>query len=534
MPEKTCERCHLPIRKGEGYAETDIGTGKWVHWPSCPPSARVFPETTEVKEERVPNRVEINAFVSKIKFNLGGRTIDVYGDQGQILWGILESGGIPSEPNMVEINEFVSEIEFDLERMTIDVYGKNGRILWGVAGSRVSPSSPSFSSSHHSSPERICERCGKPIKEGETSAETDIGSGKYTHWPSCPPEEHVPKIEEKPSPQGEATIVDGLTWKDYYSLRDLRLLLWGLEKELVGKYGIIEAEPLASKVRELIKKKIEQVTSKIGSTPEHHSSFHNKFASVRETIAIDQIAIHDEKTFLENIRDIAKKFDPNKSIIENLRQQGFIAMTFGTTLGNSDPTYLNWYLVIDKPNGIIEVIEREPLYSTSEHHSSGNPYPPASTGNPEKHIPDEELLKWLHAAKLVYREQKDFYRAGPLVTFEAFKKAYELALERGLMKQPFTVWFGSEPPKETKLPKLYEFISYTIRNVPWQILEKLAAELTIFPNIYTERFGNSLNVQLRNPNVAPSESRLKFFEIASKYKVEHMLRGEMEEQFWMD
>jgi hypothetical protein len=74
-----------------------------------------------------------------------------------------------------------------------------------------------------------------------------------------------------PSP-GMTFIVDGLTLKDYYDLRDLRLLLMGLEKELIGKYGIIEAEPLSAKVRDLIKEKITEINNKIEASPEHHSN----------------------------------------------------------------------------------------------------------------------------------------------------------------------------------------------------------------------------------------------------------------------
>jgi predicted RNA-binding Zn-ribbon protein involved in translation (DUF1610 family) len=89
---------------------------------------------------------------------------------------------------------------------------------------------------------------------------------------------HNPGTPGGPNNSGE-TIVDGLTLKDYYDLRDLRLFLWGLEKELIGKYGVVEAEPLASKVRYLIKKNIEQITNKIDSTPEHHSPLSEENAS---------------------------------------------------------------------------------------------------------------------------------------------------------------------------------------------------------------------------------------------------------------
>jgi hypothetical protein len=82
----------------------------------------------------------------------------------------------------------------------------------------------------------------------------------------------ISKEDPPTTSPSEVFLVDGLSLKDYYDLRDLRLLLMGLEKELIGKYGIIEAEPLASKVRDLIKEKITQVTNKIGASPEHHSN----------------------------------------------------------------------------------------------------------------------------------------------------------------------------------------------------------------------------------------------------------------------
>jgi len=41
-------------------------------------------------EEREPgeNSVDINAYVSKIRFNLDRKTITVYGKDGRILWGV--------------------------------------------------------------------------------------------------------------------------------------------------------------------------------------------------------------------------------------------------------------------------------------------------------------------------------------------------------------------------------------------------------------------------------------------------------------
>jgi len=41
----------------------------------------------------------------------------------------------PREPgeNSVDINTYVSKIRFNLDRKTITVYGKDGRVIWGVS-----------------------------------------------------------------------------------------------------------------------------------------------------------------------------------------------------------------------------------------------------------------------------------------------------------------------------------------------------------------------------------------------------------------
>jgi len=43
-------------------------------------------------EEREPgsNSVDINAYVSKIRFNLARKTIDVYGKDGKLIWGVID------------------------------------------------------------------------------------------------------------------------------------------------------------------------------------------------------------------------------------------------------------------------------------------------------------------------------------------------------------------------------------------------------------------------------------------------------------
>jgi len=46
-----------------------------------------------------------------------------------------EEEAYPREPgwNSVDINTHVSKIRFNLKQHTINVYGKDGRIIWGVS-----------------------------------------------------------------------------------------------------------------------------------------------------------------------------------------------------------------------------------------------------------------------------------------------------------------------------------------------------------------------------------------------------------------
>jgi len=61
-------------------------------------------------------------------------------EEGPIRKRLREKGFLkrsPEEPrepgeNSVDINAYVSKIRFNLDRRTITVYGKDGRILWGV------------------------------------------------------------------------------------------------------------------------------------------------------------------------------------------------------------------------------------------------------------------------------------------------------------------------------------------------------------------------------------------------------------------
>lgn len=270
MSEKICEHCHQPIRKGESYAETDIGTGKWVHWPSCPPSARVFPEK-EVKEERLLNP---NEFIEPV---LGRCAYDSFFLVNDLYAGYTakcEHGSITVD--YADPKEIIKLAE--KSQMLISLAGD----AWKEVGR---------------------EGFGEIVDYAEATKllkQLSEKKGFRTRSSHSNPEK----------PLEEVFIVDGLTLKDYYDLRDLRLMLWGLEKELIGKHGIIEAEPLASKVRELIKKKVEQISNKIGSSPEHHSNpISREEAEAEINVLIDNLAeaIRKGGEIPDYLRDALKK-----------------------------------------------------------------------------------------------------------------------------------------------------------------------------------------------------------------------------------
>jgi len=289
LSEKICERCNQPIRKGEGYAETDIGTGKWVHWPSCPPSARVIPEATASARKKwaiekyyvfktsqkerpyqlqyqIEGQWDLKDFPThghmRYFMNLGEAQLPVHATRGTetVTWQPVD---VP-EPKLEEgtvWTQFEGKYSYTLIQPMfcsegLGLFDKTPQWVWRVT---------QWDSEKRDSKE--IDVTEKKLLEGHYSFPAP--GVELTPEGTRIPHQSNP---ENPHTPGEIQLVDGLTLKDYYDLRDLRLFLWGLEKELVGKYGIIEAEPLSSKVRELIKKKIEQVTSKIGSSPEHHSS----------------------------------------------------------------------------------------------------------------------------------------------------------------------------------------------------------------------------------------------------------------------
>jgi hypothetical protein len=67
----------------------------------------------------------------------------------------------------------------------------------------------------------------------------------------------------EPRKPEEIYITPKLTLKDYYDLRDLRLLLWTLESELCGKYGVSKACELATKLKPTIEAKLKELEAKL-------------------------------------------------------------------------------------------------------------------------------------------------------------------------------------------------------------------------------------------------------------------------------
>jgi hypothetical protein len=61
----------------------------------------------------------------------------------------------------------------------------------------------------------------------------------------------------------EVYITEKLTLKDFYDIRTLRLLLWTLESELCGKYGVSKACELATKLKPTIEAKLRELEAKL-------------------------------------------------------------------------------------------------------------------------------------------------------------------------------------------------------------------------------------------------------------------------------
>jgi len=61
----------------------------------------------------------------------------------------------------------------------------------------------------------------------------------------------------------EIYLTPRLTLKDYYDVRDLRLLLWTLKAELCEKYGVSKACDLAEKLKPAIEAKLRELEAKL-------------------------------------------------------------------------------------------------------------------------------------------------------------------------------------------------------------------------------------------------------------------------------
>ncbi len=177
--------------------------------------------------------------------------------------------------------------------------------------------------------EKRCEKCGQEIKKGEGYAETDVGSGKWVHWPSCPSKgSSSPKnpidveVTMKPS---RKFLVDGLQVKDYYDIRDLRLLLWGLEKELGEKYGVSEASELGQRVRGLIKEKIAEIERKLET---------GKPESLKKSLTKEEI--EDEiDVLIDNLADAMRKGGDIPAYLRDALRKSF--MFFKENPGKTHP-----------------------------------------------------------------------------------------------------------------------------------------------------------------------------------------------------
>jgi hypothetical protein len=69
-------------------------------------------------------------------------------------------------------------------------------------------------------------------------------------------------FEEVVRPE-EIRVARNLTLKDFYDLRTLRLMLWILDRELCGRYGVKKACDLADKLKPVIEEKIKEIEAKL-------------------------------------------------------------------------------------------------------------------------------------------------------------------------------------------------------------------------------------------------------------------------------
>jgi len=87
----------------------------------------------------------------------------------------------------------------------------------------------------------------------------------------------------------------------------------------------------------------------------------NLFASLKkgEIEGYTQLSIVDSTKFAEDLRSDPKfHWDDSKTLRENLRRY-FTVIPFSTSLGDPDPEYLEWFVVLSQKEGLIIIVHEE-------------------------------------------------------------------------------------------------------------------------------------------------------------------------------
>jgi hypothetical protein len=287
---KMCERCHGEIKKGEPCSETDIGSGKFTHWPTCPEtkSPKQYPKHVDEVDISLREADTASGWEFVLSKGMGKNrkwfTVD-YDTTNEELVRLAKEfdkewkarvGQELEDPNHSNLAaEFEDETLGKCTYTTFFI----GSELYGGYNAKCARGSMAVD---YANPQEVIMRAANAKMPVHLAGDLWKKIGREGWGERVTPSEATELLKQLAAkrasgdppgdpPPGMTYIVDGLTLKDYYDLRDLRLLLMGLEKELIGKYGIIEAEPLSSKVRDLIKEKINEINNKIEASPEHHS-----------------------------------------------------------------------------------------------------------------------------------------------------------------------------------------------------------------------------------------------------------------------
>ena len=86
----------------------------------------------------------------------------------------------------------------------------------------------------------------------------------------------------------------------------------------------------------------------------------NIFASVKreELKEVIQISLKDEKSLREDLENYYGKSIEGRLYDWLKEHKDYEVFPFTTTLGSYDPTYLNWYGIIDKKAGLLTIVNR--------------------------------------------------------------------------------------------------------------------------------------------------------------------------------